>query len=65
VNCLGPPDPLLLAVPPHDCLMPGAHVLEVEEHLLAPLLGPDLIAGVRGLDRIAPIADFPHASPCR
>lgn len=46
VDRLGRPHPLLLAVPAHDRLVAGAHVLDVEEDLLSPLLRPYLVAGI-------------------
>src|SRR5207249_7909410 len=39
----------VLAVPAHDGLVAGADVLDVDEDLVSPLLGPDLVARVAGV----------------
>nr|WP_231930183.1 hypothetical protein [Micromonospora coriariae] len=41
--------PLVAGVPAHDAGVAHCHVVDVEQHLVGALLGPDLTAGVAGV----------------
>ncbi len=54
VHGLSRPNPVIFRVPPHDGLVAGAYVFDVDEHFVSPLTCPYLIARIARVSQDRP-----------